>query len=128
MKDRTYPFYYIIVGLFSLGLCILVGILAGVQYIVPDFIKEILPFTALRPLHTLFALAWIFMTSIGGMFWYLQKSELYREKISPVMKWQFWVFTLTGVVIAFCYVFRKFEGKEYLEFPHIFYIPILSGW
>ncbi|MFA7687791.1 MAG: cbb3-type cytochrome c oxidase subunit I [Moheibacter sp.] len=128
MKDRTYPFYYIIVGLFSLGLCILVGILAGVQYIVPDFIKEILPFTALRPLHTLFALAWIFMTSIGGMFWYLQKSELYREKISPVMKWQFWVFTLTGVVIAFCYIFRKFEGKEYLEFPHIFYVPILSGW
>jgi len=128
MKNKTYPFYYIIVGLLSLGLCILAGIFAGFQYIIPDFIKEILPFTALRPLHTLFALSWIFMASIGGIFWYMQKYEHYRENSSPIMKWQFWIFTLTGAAIAFCYVFRKFEGKEYLEFPHFFYIPILTGW
>lgn len=128
MKNKTYPLYYIIVSLLSLGLCILAGILGGFQYIMPDFLKEILPFTALRPLHTLFALAWIFMASIGGIFWYMQKYEHYKENSSGIMKWQFWVFTLTGIIIAFCYVLRKFEGKEYLEFPHVFYIPILTGW
>ena len=114
MKNNAYPFYYIIVGLLSLALCLLVGLLSGVQYAIPDFIEESLPFTVLRPLHTLFALSWIFMTAIGGIFWYIQ-----NEKINPViMKSQFWIFTVTGFLIAICYIFKKFEGKEYLEFPH----------
>ena len=124
MKNNAYPFYYIIVGLLSLALCLLVGLLSGVQYAIPDFIEESLPFTVLRPLHTLFALSWIFMTAIGGIFWYIQ-----NDKINPViMKWQFWIFTLKGLLITICYFFKKFEGKEYLEFPHWFYIPILVGW
>ena len=40
MKNNAYPFYYIIVGLLSLALCLLVGLLSGLQYAVPDFIKE----------------------------------------------------------------------------------------
>ncbi len=124
MKNNAYPFYYIIVGLLSLALCLLAGLLSGIQYVVPGFIKEIFPFSVLRPLHTLFALSWIFMTAIGAIFWYIQ-----NDRINPaMMKWQFWIFTLTGLLIATCYVFRKFEGKEYLEFPHGFYIPILTGW
>ena len=109
MKNNAYPFYYIIVGLLSLALCLLVGLLSGVQYAIPDFINESLPFTVLRPLHTLFALSWIFMAAIGGIFWYIN-----NDKINPV--------------IAFSYLSRNFGGKEYLEFPHWFYIPILVGW
>lgn len=112
MKNNAYPFYYIIVGLLSLALCLLVGLLSGVQYAIPDFIKESLPFTVLRPLRTLFALSWIFMTAIGGIFWYIQ-----NEKINPViMKSQFWIFTVTGFLIAICYIFKKFEGKNIWNF------------
>ncbi|AYM99138.1 cbb3-type cytochrome c oxidase subunit I [Chryseobacterium sp. 3008163] len=124
MKNSTYPLYYILVGLLSLALCLLVGLLSGVQYVIPDFIKENLPFTVLRPLHTLFALSWIFMAAMGGIFWYIQ-----NDKVNPViMKWQFWIFFITGILIVISYLFKKFEGKEYLEFPHWFYIPILLGW
>lgn len=124
MKNSTYPLYYILVGLLSLALCLLVGLLSGIQYAIPDFIKESLPFTVLRPLHTLFALSWIFMAAIGGIFWYIQ-----NDKMNPVvMKWQFWIFFITGFLIIISYLFKRFEGKEYLEFPHWFYIPILLGW
>lgn len=124
MKNNHYPFYYILIGLISLAMCLLVGFLSGVQYVVPDFIKTIVPFTVLRPLHTLFALSWIFMASIGGIFWYINNEKAPKN----VMKWQFWIFTVTGVLITICYVLKKFEGKEYLEFPHVFYVPILLGW
>lgn len=128
MKQNHYPLYYILVGLICLGLCIFVGLLAGFQYVIPEFIKELLPFTALRPLHTLYALSWIFMGAIGGIFWYIQKDENYKLTNFVVMKLQFWIFILTGFAISVCYILKKFEGKEYLEFPHIFYFPILLGW
>ncbi len=127
-KNSPYPFYYISVALICLALCLSVGMLAGFQYIIPEFIKDLLPFTALRPLHTLFALAWIFLGAIGGIFWYIQQDPD-SKKINPsIMKWQFWIFVLTGFSITVCYVLRKFEGREYLEFPHVFYVPILTGW
>lgn len=113
----------VLIGLISLAMCLLVGFLSGVQYVVPDFIKTIFPFTVLRPLHTLFALSWIFMSSIGGIFWYINNEKAPKN----VMKWQFWIFTITGVLIAICYVLKKIEGKEYIEFPNIFYVPILLG-
>ncbi len=127
-KNLRYPVYFICVGLCCLGLCLLVGLLAGFQYVVPDFIKELLPFTALRPLHTLFALSWIFMGAIGGILWYVQNDSQYKAHRFSIMKIQFWLFLFTGMAITACYVLRKFEGKEYLEFPHIFYFPILFGW
>lgn len=124
MKNSFYPLYYILVGLLCLGLCIFIGFLSGVQYIVPTFVKEFLPFTVLRPLHTLFALSWIFMTAIGCIFLSIQ-----NDKDNPiVMKWQFWIFFITGILISLFYLFKKFEGKEYLEFPHWFFFPILIGW
>ncbi|MFT3920500.1 cbb3-type cytochrome c oxidase subunit I [Cloacibacterium sp.] len=128
MKKNNYPFYYIAIGLISLGLCLLVGLLSGFQYIIPEFIKGILPFTALRPLHTLYALSWIFLGAIGGIYWYVQHDENAKKTNPWIMKFQFWIFILMGILITICYILRKFEGKEYLEYPHIFYFPILVGW
>ena len=61
MKTNKYSFFFISVGLIALLLGLLCGLLAGFQYIIPDFIKEILPFTVLRPLHTLFVVSWILL-------------------------------------------------------------------
>lgn len=127
-KNLRYPIYYISVGLCCLVLCLTAGLLAGFQYVVPTFIKQLLPFTALRPLHTLFALSWIFMGSIGSILWYIQNDTRYRYQSFSIIKLQFWLFLLTGLAITVCYVLRKFEGKEYLEFPHLCYFPILLGW
>ena len=98
--------------------------LSGFQYIIHDFIKEILPFNAVRPLHTLFAVSWVILTATGGIYYYLeQKNQNYK-----LVSVHFWLFIITGIGIAVSYLLRNFAGKEYLEFPSYFYFPIVSGW
>lgn len=122
MKTNKYPFYFIAVGLISLLLGLLCGLLAGFQYVLPDFIKEALPFTVLRPLHTLFVVSWILLSAIGGIYYYIKSGN------QNLVKWHFWVFILTGIGITVSYLSKNFEGKEYLEFPSYFYFPIALGW
>lgn len=122
MKTNNYSFHFISVGLISLLLGLLFGLLAGFQYIIPDFIKEILPFTVLRPLHTLFVISWILLAAIGGIYYYIKNTNL------NLIKWHFWLFILTGTGIFFSYLTKNFEGKEYLEFPSYYYFPIALGW
>ena len=124
MKTNRYPFYFISAGLISLSLTLFFGLLSGFQYIIPDFIKEILPFNAVRPLHTLFAVSWVILTATGGIYYYLeQKNQNYK-----LVSVHFWLFILTGIGIVVSYLSRNFAGKEYLEFPSYFYFPIVSGW
>lgn len=122
MKTSKYSFYFISVGLISLLLGLLAGLLAGFQYVIPDFIKETLPFTVLRPLHTLFVISWIFLAAVGGIYYYIKKGN------QKLIITHFWLFILTGIGIAFSYLSKNFEGKEYLEFPSYFYFPIALGW
>ena len=124
MKTNRYPFYFISAGLISLSLTLFFGLLSGFQYIIPDFIKEILPFNAVRPLHTLFAVSWVILTATGGIYYYLeQKNQNYK-----LVSVHFWLFILTGIGIVVSYLSRNFAGKEYLEFPSYFYFPIVLGW
>ena len=122
MKTNKYPFYFITIGLIALLLGLLCGLLAGFQYVVPTFIKEVLPFYVLRPLHTLFVVSWILLAAIGGIYYYLQNGN------KSLLKWHFWLFTSTGIGIIFSFLNKNFEGKEYLEFPSYFYFPIVLGW
>lgn len=124
MKTNRYPFYFISIGLIALLLSLLCGLISGFQYIIPDFIKEILPFNAVRPLHTLFAVSWVILTATGGIYYYLEQKNQNHRLISI----HFWLFIATGVGISISYLLRNFEGKEYLEFPSYFYFPIILGW
>lgn len=104
------------------------GLLAGIQYIIPDFIKEILPFNAIRPLHTLFVISWILLSAIGSIYYYLSNNPSVKFFNYELIKWHFWIFIITGIGIAISYLFKNFAGKEYLEFPSYFYFPIVVGW
>ena len=128
MNTNRYPFYFIVAGLLSLLLGLLCGLLAGFQYVVPNFVKETLPFTALRPLHTLLVVSWVLLTAIGGIYYYLSRNSNEKPTNQLLVKTHFWIFILTGFGIALSYLFRNFAGKEYLEFPSYFYFPIVSGW
>lgn len=122
--NRRYPFYFISVGLISLVFTLLCGVIAGFQYIIPDFIKTVLPFQAVRPLHTLFAVGWIVLTATGGIYYYLVEKNQHQKRTAA----HFWIFVLTGIGIAFSYLSKNFAGKEYLEFPSFFYFPVVLGW
>ncbi len=128
MRTNRYPFYFLSTGLISLLLGLFCGLLAGFQYVIPEFIKETLPFYALRPLHTLFVVSWILLTSIGGIYYYLTQNNPIKSIHQNLMGWHFWIFILTGFGIALSYVFKNFAGKEYIEFPSYFYFPIVLGW
>lgn len=128
MTTNRYPFYFISAGLISLVLGLLCGLLAGFQYIIPNFIKEALPFNTVRPLHTLFVVSWILLTAIGGIYYYLIKNTTGKPVNQNIIGWHFWIFMATGIGIVFSYVSRNFAGKEYLEFPSYFYFPIVLGW
>lgn len=128
MENNKYPFYFIITALISLFLGMSFGLLGGLQYIFPDFIKEKLPFNAIRPLHTLFVVSWILLAAIGGIYYYLKSNLNLKFYSNTLVKAHFWLFILTGIGIAFSYVSKNFAGKEYLEFPSYFYFPIVLGW
>jgi nitric oxide reductase large subunit len=74
MKANKYPFYFIALGLISLLFGLLCGLLAGFQYVIPDFIKETLPFHAVRPLHTILKMQ--IKASSNGIFGCLFSPEL----------------------------------------------------
>jgi nitric oxide reductase subunit B len=128
MKDKNYSFCFIAVGLVCLILGLCCGLLAGFQYIIPSFIKSALPFSALRPLHTLFVVSWILLASIGGVYYYLDLNIKERKANPKLIQWHFWLFILTGIGIIYTYLTKHFGGKEYLEFPSYFYFPIMLGW
>jgi nitric oxide reductase subunit B len=128
MEKSKYPFYFIIIALVALFLGMFFGLLGGLQYVFPDFIKEKLPFNAIRPLHTLFVVSWILLAAIGGIYYYLTSDSSIEFFKKNLIKWHFWLFILTGIGIAISYLSKNFAGKEYLEFPSYFYFPIVIGW
>lgn len=128
MKNNHYPFYFITVGLICLLLGILCGLLAGLQYVIPDFLKSILPFNMLRPLHTLFVVSWILLSAIGGIYISMELNLTEKKVNTRLVTIHFWVFILTGIGIIISYFAGNFGGKEYLEFPFYFYFPIMLGW
>lgn len=128
MKTNRYPFYFISVGLIALSLSLLCGLLAGFQYVIPDFIKETLPFNAIRPLHTLFGVSWVILAATGGIYYYLEQNNTQKSISKKLSGLHFWIFILTGIGIVISFLLKNFEGKEYLEFPSYFYFPIVLGW
>ncbi len=118
---------FILCGMFSLWLGLIFGSIGAFQFVYPELF-DFLPFFKSRPLHVSLVVAWIFLTSIGGIYYYLPKhagAKLYSEKLAS---WHLGIFLLTGLVILGSYIFGKFGGREYWEFPPILAIPILISW
>ncbi|MGL2967207.1 cbb3-type cytochrome c oxidase subunit I [Flavobacterium sp. XGLA_31] len=127
MKNQKYALSFLALGLICLMLALLCGFLAGLQYLIPDFIKSLVPFSAMRPLHTLFVISWIVLSAIGGVYYYILSSQSSRFGGNHI-RWHFWIFFLSGIGITYAYLTQHFGGKEYLEFPIYFYFPIMLGW
>ena len=103
------------------------GSLSSFQFVIPGFLDSF-PFVKSRPLHVSLVVAWIFLSAIGGIYYFLPKHvklELYSDKLARI---HFWIFLITGVLILTCYFIGKFGGREYWEFPPILSIPIFISW
>lgn len=103
------------------------GSFSSLQFIIPGFLDSF-PFVKSRPLHVSLVVAWIFLSAIGGIYYFLPKYvklDLYSNKLARI---HFWIFLITGILILTCYFMGKFGGREYWEFPPILSIPIFISW
>ena len=103
----------------------LFGVLSGVQYLLPAFIKESIPFSNLRPMHVTAVISWIILTATGGIYFYIRNERPVSALLSGL---HLAIFLVTGVLIFFSYATNRFGGKEYLEFPPYLIVPIVAGW
>lgn len=102
------------------------GVLISVNYILPDFMKELIPFNQLRPIHTTSVVSWIVLAATGGVYYYInQEVKLYSPRIA-FAHYLLFAFTFFGILISL--ISGQMGGREYLVFHPAFMIPILAGW
>ncbi len=118
---------FILMGMISLWAGLIFGSIGAFQFVYPELF-EFLPFFKSRPLHVSLVVAWIFLTAVGGVYYYLPKYSgvaLYSDRLP---KWHLGIFLATGLAVLGSYLLGKFGGREYWEFPPVLAIPILFSW
>jgi len=116
----------------SIAITLIAGLLGSLYYIpaiAPLMQRMGIHFAALRPIHTTFAVAFIFLAGIGVVHRYfedvagpMKAAERLRLRIQ-VIAW-----AIAGIGILGSYVLGVFSGREYMGFHPIYSIPIMLGW
>jgi nitric oxide reductase subunit B len=127
MKNK-FSILFIVLGLSALTFGALIGVFSSIIYAYPDFLKDIIPFNQLRPMHTTSVVSWIILTATGGLYFYLTTIEKIQLRFPVLGKAHAAIFILTGVGIYFSLFTGKMGGREYLEYFPVLTIPILLGW
>ena len=96
---------------------VLGGVIAGLIYVYPNFLSELLPFNIIRMIHTNALIVWLLLGFFGATYYLIPEEteqELYSVRLAQV---QFWIFLLAGAAAVVGYLFRIHEGREFLEQP-----------
>ena len=104
------------------------GVLGGIQYLLPPFLREQISFQKMRPLHVYLVIAWIFTAAQGCLYYFiprLAKRPLVWEK--GIWIHLFLQIAISLVIVA-CFFTGRFSGREYLEFPPWMVVFILLSW
>ena len=103
------------------------GILAAIIYIHPDFLKEALGFTSLRPLHVSSAMFWIILGATGCVYNGLNVvAKKTISKRTAFIQWILWIVSIVGIFTS--YFTHQFGGREYWEFNPVWALPIALAW
>ncbi|GEO39127.1 nitric-oxide reductase large subunit [Skermanella aerolata] len=96
---------------------VLVGTLAGVVYVLPNVLSELVPFNVIRMIHTNALIVWLLMGFFGAGYYLVPEeaeTELYSTKLAYI---QFGLFMFGGLAAVVSYLFGIHEGREFLEQP-----------
>ena len=124
-KDNVFR-GYTIAGLSLLLLGLLFGVVGSLQYTIPGFLRDLLSFEKIRPLHVSSVIFWIILISTGSVLFYLRESG--RPISSKVAVVQLLLKITAVVAIAVAYFNGLFGGREYWEFPPVLALFILLAW
>jgi len=127
MKNKI-ALFFLIAALAALLIGICFGLFASLQYIIPDFLKDYIPFNKMRPFHVTTVISWIVLCATGSIYFFITKVERFQLLSSGLLKVHFILFMLTGVGIYVSFLTGKMEGREYLAYTPILTIPIVIGW
>jgi nitric oxide reductase subunit B len=120
-------YFSVAVALF--GAQIVFGLLAGLQYLNPDFLYGVLDFSVNRMVHINAMIVWLLFGFIGSSYWLLEDEAgipVVGLKLGNLI---FWVFTLAVAVVVVVYLLVQIgpgdqssiwlinEGREYIEAP-----------
>ena len=119
-------------AILSITITLLAGLLGALYYIptvAPVMQRLGIQFTALRPIHTTFAMAFIFLAGVAVVHRFfedeagpMEGSERMRLRIQ-IIAW-----SIAGVGVLGSYIAGVFSGREYMGYHPIFSIPIMIGW
>lgn len=125
---RKISFIFITLGLLALIVGAIFGTLAGIQYVVPEFLKDIVAFNKMRPFHVSTVLGWIILCATGGIYYYLTevlKLNLFSKKLAAS---HLYLFILCAIAIYISFGSGHMGGREYFAYAPIITIPIWFGW
>ncbi len=114
------------------GASLLLAVLAGAWSIhllawsVPG--DSLIPLIKLRPIHVTFAVAWIFLAAIGGIWAFLPRAldvQLHSRRLANA---QWWLFLAAGTLALCGYLTGHFSGREYLNFTWPASLCIAAAW
>ena len=101
---------FIVLALFLLSIGLIAGVLSGLIYIVPQFLKESLGFISLRPLHVSSVMFWIIIGATGCVYsgmWYLARKPV--VKVLSKIQMALWLVALIGIYGS--YLTGNFGGR-----------------
>lgn len=108
---------------------LLFGLLAGMQFIWPGFLYEILDFNVNRMVHINAMVVWMLYGFIGSVYWFLEEESGVPIVGLKLGQLAFWVLTGAVTIVVLVYLFVQFgsgndtaiwfinEGREYIEAP-----------
>ncbi len=120
---------YFTVALILFGAQILFGLLAGLQYLKPDFLYGVLDFNVNRMVHINAMVVWMLYGFLGSVYWLMEDEARHPVVGLKLGEIAFWVLTLAVAVVVLVYLFVQYgpgdiktiwfinEGREYIEAP-----------
>ena len=84
MKNN-FAHLFVNLALLSLFASVVFGCFAAFQYVYPDLLEGIFSFQMTRPIHVSLAVAWIFLSALAGIYYYLPKiinGPIYSSKLA----------------------------------------------
>jgi nitric oxide reductase subunit B len=107
----------------------LFGLLAGLQFLLPDFGYQVLDFNVNRMVHINAMVVWMLYGFIGSIYW-LVEEEAGTDLVGlGLAKLAFWLLTVAVTIVVLVYLFVQTgpgqmstiwfinEGREYIEAP-----------
>lgn len=120
---------YFAVAAILFGAQLLMGIVAGIQYLYPSFLFEIFDFNVARMVHINALVVWLLYAMIGSVY-YLLPDETGIETVGIKLgKLAFYILTAAVTVVVLVYILVQVgpaseatiwfinEGREYIEAP-----------